>query len=106
MFWSLPHEAVMSSTASFLRASRSLSTPWIMSSGISITRISAPTPKSFRMVVGRLLKKGCDFGSGGGASGIGTRLMKFGSVEQQQYEAGLPSCGSSYFVMLSEAKHL
>ena len=44
MFWSLPHEAVMSATASFLRARRSLRTPSIMASGISKSKMSAPTP--------------------------------------------------------------
>ena len=65
MFCALPHESVISLTASFRRSSRSLSTPRIMASGINITRISAPTPKSLMTVLLRRMK-GCDFGNAGG----------------------------------------
>src|SRR2546430_931277 len=40
--WSFPHEEVMSSTASFLRARRSLRTPWIIRSGINMIRMNPP----------------------------------------------------------------
>src|SRR5437868_5862816 len=97
MLWSLPHDDVISSTASFRRASRSLSTPWIMTSGISITRIRAPTPKSFSIVRWRFLKNGCDFGSGGGASAIGAeRLLEIELSKQQQYAGPIEACEESW----------
>ena len=38
---------------------------------MSISKMSAPTPSNLNIVLLRRLKNGCDFGSGGGASGIG-----------------------------------
>ena len=70
MLWSLPHEEVMSVTASFRRWSRSFKTPSIMRSGMSMRRMSPPTPNNLNIVLERRLKNGCDFGSGGGASGM------------------------------------
>ncbi len=64
MFCSLPQEAVISLTASLRRSSRSLKTPLIMASGMSITRMSAPTPKSLNSVLFRR-RNDCDFTSGG-----------------------------------------
>ena len=55
-----------------------------------MTKMSPPTPKSLSIVLWRRLKNGCDFGSGGGASGIGLRLLKFGLREQQQYALSIP----------------
>jgi hypothetical protein len=60
----------MSATASFLRARRSFNTPSIIANGMSRISMSAPTPRSLNIVLLRRLKNGCDFGSGGGASGI------------------------------------
>jgi hypothetical protein len=38
---------------------------------MSTSKMSAPTPSNLNTVLLRRLKNGCDFGSGGGASGIG-----------------------------------
>jgi hypothetical protein len=37
---------------------------------MSMSKMSPPTPRSLSMVLFRRLKLGCDFGRGGGASGM------------------------------------
>jgi hypothetical protein len=71
-FCSLPHDDVISATASLRRRNRSLNTPLIMASGINKTNTSAPTPSSLMMVLCRRPNDGCDFGNGGGACVSGT----------------------------------
>jgi hypothetical protein len=50
-FCSLPHDEVMSATASFRRCNRPFKTPVIIARGISSTRTSAPTPSNLRIVL-------------------------------------------------------
>jgi hypothetical protein len=48
------------------------------------------------IVLWRRLKNGCDFGSGGGASGIRLRLLKLSLREQQQYAPQSTVCGENW----------
>src|SRR5207253_10999154 len=75
---SLPHDVVISGTASLRRCNRSVNTPVIIKSGIKRMGTSAPTPSNLMIVLWRFPNEGCDFGNGGGAvvgaSGITRRF--------------------------------